>query len=1158
MDGFALYQVVFSKDNRPADFIFVDVNPAWERMMGISRQDVIGKRTSAVFPEDDYPRWFALCEKTVLTGQPNVTLSYSPKADDFFKVLMFCPSRDTLAMVCDDVTGKLVTERQVLRQLKMERAIAQVSSILIAGEDVDIVGALGILGQAVNAGRAVIVLYGTLLDEIVDVFEWCAPGTASVIPGIRERFERYGKWWTDTLNSRDTIAVRDTSSLPREMGEAEAVTNLRNIRSIFAVPIRSRGELIGCIALHDTTSSRDWSDGEEYVLQTASGCFATYFERRSMVEELRKTEEELDASRQLFESFVDNSQAMAFMKDEQGRYIYVNSNYRKSFSCMSEDFLSRSDYDLWPAGVAEIIRRRDAEALTSGKPSETLETVPFYGEIRKWHVFRFPLEDAQGNPLLGVTAYDETDRERVQAELKERELAYKTLANSLPQTVFEANADGLLTFVNEGAYEMFGYTHEDFESGVNCLQTIALHDRERAKTDIARVLQAEITDGAEYTALRKDGSTFPIAIYASPVRKNGVAVGLRGMIVDITLRKAAEEQTETQRAQLLSIFDSINELIHVTDVETHEILFANKAFHETFGEVLPGDKCYEKLCRTSEPCDFCKDRASTNDEGDSRQWEYHNSVTDRDYIITNRLIEWPDGRTVQFSFSLDVTDHKRAEMELMASEQRFRAVFDGTEDGLIIADSGGRCVDANPAACSLFGMTREELNGHSLLESAHDGAHSQGSLMHYTIEKDGQGEARVVKPDGSTRLIEYQSTEDILPGQNLVVIRDVTEQRLYQEHINQSHKMQTIGQLAAGIAHDFNNLLQGILGYSFVLQGNATLDTTALDDLNQIERAARRAADLVQQILAFSRQVPAKAEPLDVRALSLEAAKLIWKTFPRTITIKRRGSSNPAVALADGSQIHQVIMNLCVNARDAMPNGGELTLSVDKVTLSPDFVKSNPWAREGDFVRCTVSDTGCGMDKETIDRAFEPFFTTKVGEGSGLGLSTCYGIIMAHNGLIHLKSSLGHGTAVIFYLPYIGDAVPGLPPSPEAISVRGSETILLVDDEDYIRKFSGRVLESNGYRVVSADNGRSALEQFHARPEEFDLIILDLNMPDMDGITALSAMRKLAPESKVLVSAGLDTGLDDLLPEERPSAFLQKPYNPQDLLETIRRILDEG
>lgn len=489
------------------------------------------------------------------------------------------------------------------------------------------------------------------------------------------------------------------------------------------------------------------------------------------------------------------------------------------------------------------------------------------------------------------------------------------------------------------------------------------------------------------------------------------------------------------------------------------------------------------------------------------------------------------------------------------------SAIDATSDLIVITNADAEIELVNPAFEKETGYSASEVFGENprMLKSGKQSDEFYEELWRTLLSGNTwHGEVINKRKDGSLYTEDMTvtpiKTADGVIEHFVAIKRNITEKKIQQEEINRSRKMEIVGKLASGIAHDFNNLLQGILGYTRVLMDYHHLDESSISDLKEIELASQRAADLVRQVLAFSRQLPGQTEPVDVAKLAQEAVRLLQNTLPRTIKVNCAIPDSCAAVLADASQIHQVIMNLCLNARDAMPNGGCLNISVDNITLDDAFVNSNPWARKGEFIRCIVSDTGVGMDADIKDRALEPFFTTKsLQDGVGLGLSTCYGVIMGHDGFLNIESEMGKGTSMSFYLPAANGVVAQDSCEEQVGIVGGSETILLVDDEDYIQRLTERVLRGVGYDVLIAGNGLQAIEHIKVSGKDIRLVILDMNMPEMDGIQALNVIRRLAPSIKIMIS----TGLDEKLPEdERPDELLRKPYSPEVLLRAIRRTLD--
>jgi len=395
-------------------------------------------------------------------------------------------------------------------------------------------------------------------------------------------------------------------------------------------------------------------------------------------------------------------------------------------------------------------------------------------------------------------------------------------------------------------------------------------------------------------------------------------------------------------------------------------------------------------------------------------------------------------------------------------------------------------------------------------------------------------------------------------------VRDITREkeleaqnRDMQGQILHAQKMESIGTLAGGVAHDFNNLLVGILGYSSRIRESLSPTDRHYDGILQIETCAERAARLTQGLLAFSRNTPMDLRSLDVNRIVRETVEILRPSFPATIEIETTLAEDARAVSADPSQLQQVLMNLCINARDAMSQGGKLTITTGNRCVDPAQCHGRTHARPGDHVRLSVFDTGIGIPPEHLERIFEPFFTTKrVGHGTGLGLPVVYGIVRSHGGFIEIDSTPGKGSAFHIHLP----AAEGRAEEngeTEPASAGGTETVLLVDDEEMIRRLGTDILESVGYRVLTASNGVEALAMLDEEACEVDVVILDLTMPRMSGGECARELRRRSPDLPVIVCSGYNLAAEDGSCEIAGATdFLQKPYRTRQLVAVVRRALD--
>ncbi len=496
---------------------------------------------------------------------------------------------------------------------------------------------------------------------------------------------------------------------------------------------------------------------------------------------------------------------------------------------------------------------------------------------------------------------------------------------------------------------------------------------------------------------------------------------------------------------------------------------------------------------------------------------------------------------------------------------RLATAIEQSAEAIVITSVDGTIVYVNPAFERITGYSYNESIGSkpSILKSGlHDS--SFYSSMWRTITSGAVWKGHIVnrKKDGS--LYEEEVTispvkEDSGTIVNYVAVkRDVTMEVSLHKQLQQAQKMEAIGILAGGVAHDFNNLLQIVAGFSELLLLEKSENTSEYDDLMKIHQAARNGADLVRGLLTFSRRVEPEFVPLNINNNIVQIIKMLERTFPKMIDIRTDLAPDLREINADTTQIEQVLMNLALNARDAMPEGGTLTLETRNVAFDETWCSRHIGFSPGEYVQMIVSDTGNGMSRETTEHIFEPFFTTKhPGSGTGLGLAIVYGIIQQHNGCIRCDSKPGKGTAFEIYFKAIEGIVKPEGAEIDVVSVaKGDGTLLLVDDEEPIRILGNRILREAGYKVLLAKNGREALELFRSEREHISLVILDLSMPAMDGRNCLKELISIDRRVKILIMSGY---MDDITAEEcinlGAAAFIGKPFRYNELLQQVHSLL---
>jgi PAS domain S-box-containing protein len=509
-----------------------------------------------------------------------------------------------------------------------------------------------------------------------------------------------------------------------------------------------------------------------------------------------------------------------------------------------------------------------------------------------------------------------------------------------------------------------------------------------------------------------------------------------------------------------------------------------------------------------------------------------------------------DGRRYQLALARDVTARKRAEEELRAGREQYRLLFEANPQPMWVHDAETRrFLAVNDAAVARYGYSRREF----LAMATEDVCPPEGACPGPRAE-EGPVRWRHRWKDGTVREVEVTSHPLRFAGRaaRLALVRDVTEQRRLEEQLRQSQKMEAVGQLAGGVAHDFNNLLTAILGHLDLARRCPPADAPPL--LRAAERAAGRAAELTAKLLGFARQGQLQLGPVALGEVAQEVGALLRRTIDPRIAVEVAASERLWSVRADAGHMHQVLMNLCVNARDAMPQGGALRIEAANVTLD-----RRPDGRSGRFVRLSVSDTGRGMTEEVRARIFEPFFTTKgPGKGTGLGLAMVYGIVHQHGGWVECDSRPGSGARFDVFLPRLGQAAEPSPPptTPAAPSALGGATVLLVDDEEALRGLGRAVLARQGCRVLEAEDGEKALEVYRGEPGRVDLVVLDLTMPKLSGADTLKRLVALDPRARVLLCSGYAKGQAADLACEQVAGFLPKPYRPVELLLAVAQALE--
>lgn len=668
-----------------------------------------------------------------------------------------------------------------------------------------------------------------------------------------------------------------------------------------------------------------------------------------------------------------------------------------------------------------------------------------------------------------------------------------------------------------------------------------------------------------------DGSSRVFHVLSSPLdEESGNGPGVIQSFRDITDEVDARRELAERHREMALLFDHMFGGFALHEILTDErgipvdyrFLKVNRAF-----EALTGLKADEILGRTLREVlpdalqDWVQRYGQTALQGEPQEFEAFEPSLGRYFSV--RAYQSEPGKFVTLFF--DVTERKKAEEALRRSETFFRELFEkSAEPQLLVDPSTGKILDVNERAERFYGWSRTEMKE----KSYGDLSQNPGGLERekWTPSVPGPGKIFLERhrtASGEIRTVEISIGPVTLNGVPylLCFVHDVTEREKLQEQLRQAQKMETIGQLSSGVAHEFNNILQVINGFTEMALADTPEESPNRERLHKVMENGLKGARLVQQLLAFSRKQVLQPEPVNLDEFLGAFLKLAQKLVGESIQVRHVPAASEARVKIDRHLMEQVFWNLVVNARDAMPEGGEITFETAHVVLDEDYVKSHPYATPGPYVMVAVTDTGCGMTPDVLGRIFDPFFTTKaVGKGTGLGLSVAFGIVKQHGGLINVYSEPGRGTTFRIYLrPCEESESSGRMADGQEISLRGKETILVAEDDAAVREYLVEVLRGAGYEVLEAGNGLDAVELFLTTPKNVDLVVCDLIMPGMGGEEAVGLIRRANPKVPAVFLSGY-TGRTNGLPQTLTArtAFLEKPIRRSALLRSLRSLLERS
>jgi PAS domain S-box-containing protein len=882
-------------------------------------------------------------------------------------------------------------------------------------------------------------------------------------------------------------------------------------------------------------------------------------EAMSPQEAVPRSKPESEAGDESFRLLFHNHPLPTWLYDlETLAFLEANDAAVKNYGYARDEFLRMTLKDIFlPGDMARLLESMTNLPLWPQHSSEWRHALKS-GRIISVEISLQTLKFCGRRAVLMI-ADDITERKKAE----ESQLLLTTALESTANGVAITDHRGSVVWVNRAFVEMTGYAEAEVQG-----QNLRLLKSGMQEDSYYRTLWDTIAEGnvwrGELINKKKDGSLYTVDMTITPLKNaNDEITHFIAVKQDITERKNAEREL-TLMAQTVA---SARDCISVTDLKD-KLLFVNDAFCETYGyttgELVGKDV---SMVRSPRMSGAVSDRIlpATLEGG------WHGELLNRrkdgsDFPVElwTSVVRDDAGTPVALvGVSRNIADRRLAEEHLKESEEQFRLIAENVADMIAVLDLDGIRIYNSPSYKNILGDP-ESLKGTDSYREIHPEDRERVMQVFQETARTGVGqriEYRIVGKDGTLRNIESKgSVIKVANGRVsrvVVVSRDVTEEKRLAAQFLRAQRMESIGTLAGGIAHDLNNVLAPIMMAIEILRDKIP-DAGGKRILEIVETSAKRGSDIVKQVLAFGRGVTGDRILVQLKHVINEVARIAGQTFPKSIDITTNVPRDLWTVLADPTQMHQVLLNMMVNARDAMPEGGTLSISAKNVTLDDDYSQMHPGTKAGNYVNIMIADSGTGIPAEIRVKIFEPFFTTKeIGMGTGLGLSTTLAIVKSHDGFINLESEEGKGTTFSIYLPATGMASVAGPASVEADLPAGNgELILIIDDEAAVRQITRATLEAYGYKVMTASDGAEGIEVFAENQRDIKAVITDMMMPVMDGKAAIVAIRKIRPDVRIIAVSGL-AGKEKLASpsDEKVQAFLTKPYTAENLLKALAAAL---
>jgi len=962
------------------------------------------------------------------------------------------------------------------------------------------------------------------------------------------------------------------------------VSDRQRVRNSFTQLVRRGTPLVQAHRMTKKDGSLLWLETTMKVVRRSRGASRDLVAVSRNISERKEAEDTLAEASFINQQIISSAGQGIVVFDHMLRYVVWNSFMESMTGLRAKEVIGKRAPDLFPH-VRQFRTDKLIRKAFRGEPARTGDiryTVPQTGRAGWQSITYEPLRNSVGQ-IIGVigTVSEITARKESEQKLQQSEERYRMFVEQSREAIWRLEtvvpipvnlpvSDQLemlyrhayLAESNDTMAREHGYTSAKEIEGARIKELFSPTYKKNTELLRAFVESGYRLVDTESERPMQDGSIGYFRNNLVGIIEEGCLVRVWGVQRDITSRYLANQRLRESETELRALFAAMTDVVFVVNAEGKYIKVAptGTTLLSRPSEELLGKTFFDIFSRevANEFLSYVRTVISNR-----RPIRFSYRIPIRDREMWFSAVVTPMLEDTALWVARDITEQREAELAVKKSEDRYRRYFEDDVSGIFVTDPEGRITDCNPTFVRLlgYGSHEEALAAPAPLFYPSPEKKSEFLKLIGKQKRLENYEREFLRSDGKTIHVLGNIAGEFDDAGHLVAMRgylyDITERKRLQDELFHSQRLESIGSLAGGIAHDFNNILGIIIGYASRMR--KTYDPGKYTaDIESILRAARRGAGLVGQLLTFARKTTAAFEPVDANHMLEELSKLLYETFPRAIAFSLKFEDSLPLIIADANQLHQAVLNLCVNSRDAMKSGGTLTLTTVLVR-DTEIKEKFPEAQNGPYLRIAVSDTGEGMSKSTKERIFEPFFSTKQGTGTGMGLSLVYGVVKGHNGFIDFESELGKGTSFFLYLPVPswekGPAVKDVVTQEEPLG--GSETLLLVEDEEMLLDLLQTIFQSKGYTVLTAVDGVEAVKVFEEHADEIALVLTDMGLPRLGGWEAFQQMKAIKPSLRAIMASGyFDSSLKSEMLKAGAKDFVQKPYVPDRILARVREIID--